>query len=75
MMSHSHGGEGTAGGDESEEEQHSEKLKKGLVAALAVVFFYILEKCLAIIADYRKRSQRKHHVRLSCFYISQGILF
>ncbi|KAL1132665.1 hypothetical protein AAG570_010617, partial [Ranatra chinensis] len=48
--------------EDAEMDQHSINLWRGLVAALAIVFFYFTEKCLSMIAEWRKRKQRKNAI-------------
>lgn len=41
------------------DDPHSANMWKGLVTSLGVVFFFLMEKCLTLCAEWRKRRQRK----------------
>lgn len=42
-------------------EQHNLNMWKGLVAMMGVVTFFFTEKALIILAEWRKRRQRRQH--------------
>ncbi|XP_054280655.1 zinc transporter foi-like [Macrosteles quadrilineatus] len=44
---------------ESHMDDHDANIWRGLVAMLGVVFFYFTEKCLTMVAECRKKKQRK----------------
>ncbi|XP_014240181.1 zinc transporter foi [Cimex lectularius] len=46
-------------GSEEEVDQHEINLWRGLVAALSIVFFYFMEKCLSLVTEWKKKYQRK----------------
>ncbi|KAG8283517.1 hypothetical protein J6590_014036 [Homalodisca vitripennis] len=54
MGTHSHEHEA-----ESDTSDHDTNIWRGLVAMLGVVFFYFTEKCLTMVAECRKKRQRK----------------
>ncbi|XP_067003671.2 zinc transporter foi [Anabrus simplex] len=42
--------------------QHDTNIWKGLIACLGIIFFFLMEKCLTMVAEWRKRQQRKRKV-------------
>lgn len=43
-------------------EQHNSNMWKGLVAMMGLVFFFFTEKALIMLAEWRKRRQRRNKV-------------
>lgn len=58
---HSHTSEHTHEGSVSD---HDTNIWRGLVAMLGVVFFYFTEKCLTMVAECRKKRQRRTQVTI-----------
>lgn len=66
MANHSHSHDHAPSRKDSEPDDHDVNIWRGLVAMLGVVFFYFTEKCLTLIAECRKKRQRKTQVRSYC---------
>nr|CAD7591275.1 unnamed protein product [Timema genevievae] len=52
---------------------HDLNMWKGLVAALGVVFFFFTEKCLTLVAEWRKTVQKKRKVPPSRVHVMRDV--
>lgn len=59
---HSHSHSHDHSHDHAHDDAHTTNTWKGLVTSLGVVFFFFMEKCLTLCAEWRKRRQRKSRV-------------
>lgn len=62
-MSHNHDHDGDNHDHGDGEDQHEKNMWRGFVAMLGLIFFFFMEKCLTLGAEWRKQRQlRKNKV-------------
>ena len=61
--------------DHDSNDDHDSMIFKGLVAVLGIIFFFITERGLTVIAEWRKKQQKKDKVCCVLYLLINENLF